>query len=207
MATLNKPRLRRARRVGTDLNQTWSKSAAEKCNLSQRPGQHGLRRVKDSQYGEQLNMKQMIRYSYNLTEKQFKLTYKKAESHKGPIGLNLIRFLESRLDNMVYRLGFAFTRAQARQMVSHKHVLVNGACVNIPSYIVKLGDIVSVREKSKSHERVEMSMKNATDKKLTDLDWVEVDFKSFSGKIVRLPELNDISSEFQPNQVVELYSK
>ena len=170
------------------------------------PGQHGqTRRAKLSNYGIQLREKQKIKFMYGLPEKQFKLTFQKADKMKGETGTNMLQLLESRLDNVVHRLGFAISRPAARQLVSHKHILLNDKCVNIPSLIVKPGDVVSIRNKSKKMDCVIDSMKNI--KGDIDLAWLSLDKAKMSGTFISIPEREDMKLTVNEQLVVELYSK
>ena len=170
------------------------------------PGQHGqTRRAKLSNYGIQLREKQKIKFMYGLLEKQFSLTFQKAEKMKGETGTNMLQLLESRLDNVVHRLGFAISRSAARQLVSHKHILLNGKCVNIPSLTVKPGDVVSIRNKSKKMDCVIESMKNI--KGDIDLAWLSLDKAKMSGTFISIPEREDMKLTVNEQLVVELYSK
>ena len=170
------------------------------------PGQHGQsRRAKLSNYGIQLREKQKIKFMYGLLEKQFRLTFQKADKMKGETGTNMLQLLESRLDNVVHRLGFAISRPAARQLVSHKHILLNNKCVNIPSYIVKPGDVVSIRNKSKKMDCVIESMKNI--KGDIDLAWLSLDKAKMSGTFISTPEREDMKLTVNEQLVVELYSK
>ena len=170
------------------------------------PGQHGqTRRAKLSNYGIQLREKQKIKFMYGLLEKQFRLTFKKADKMKGETGTNMLQLLESRLDNVVHRLGFAISRPAARQLVSHKHILLNNKCVNIPSLIVKPGDVVSIRNKSKKMDSIIESMKNI--KGDIDLAWLSLDKAKMSGTFISTPEREDMKLTVNEQLVVELYSK
>ena len=170
------------------------------------PGQHGQsRRAKLSNYGIQLREKQKIKFMYGLLEKQFKLTFQKADRMKGETGTNMLQLLESRLDNVVHRLGFAISRPAARQLVSHKHILLNGKCVNIPSLLVKPGDVVSIRNKSKKMDCIIESMKNI--KGDIDLEWISLDKAKMSGTFISIPEREDMQLTVNEQLVVELYSK
>ena len=170
------------------------------------PGQHGQsRRAKLSNYGIQLREKQKIKFMYGLLEKQFRLTFQKADKMKGETGTNMLQLLESRLDNVVHRLGFAISRPAARQLVSHKHILLNGKCVNIPSLLVKPGDVVSVRNKSKKMDCIIESMKNI--KGDIDLAWLSLDKAKMSGTFISIPEREDMKLTVNEQLVVELYSK
>ena len=170
------------------------------------PGQHGntRRRKKVSEYGVQLKEKQKAKYTYGVLEKQFRNLFEKASSAKGVTGEVLLQLLESRLDNVVYRLGIAPTRAAARQFVTHRHVIVNGEIVNIPSSLVKAGDIVGVREKSKSLESVADSLST---KRYLSSSWLEWDDTQMVGKFMNVPERSDIPEDIKEQLIVELYSK
>ncbi len=170
------------------------------------PGQHGLarKRKKTSEYGTQLNEKQKAKATYGLLEKQFSRTYENAARLGGITGENLLKLLECRLDNVVYRLGIAPTRAAARQLVSHRHITVNGKVVNIPSYSLKAGDVVAVREKSKSLEVITDSLAGTNKSRY---GWLEWDGASMSGKFLNKPEREDIPENIKEQLIVELYSK
>ena len=169
------------------------------------PGQHGNgRKKKTSEYGIQLREKQKAKYTYGVLEKQFRNLFEKAASARGITGEVLLQFLESRLDNVVFRLGIAPTRAAARQLVSHRHILVDGKIVNIPSYSVKTGQIISVREKSKSLEVIDNALSGFNHSKYP---WIEWDKSSKSGKYLHLPERADIPENIKEQLIVELYSK
>lgn len=169
------------------------------------PGQHGRgRRRKQSEYAVQLMEKQKAKYTYGVLEKQFANLFDKASRKKGITGEVLLQLLESRLDNVVFRLGIAPTRRAARQLVGHKHVLVNGEILNIPSYQVKEGDVIGVREKSKSLEAVTNSLSSNT---VTRYSWLEFDKSSMSGKFVNIPQREDIPENINEQLIVELYSK
>ncbi|HOU67740.1 MAG: 30S ribosomal protein S4 [Paludibacteraceae bacterium] len=169
------------------------------------PGQHGVnRRKKISEYGIQLNEKQKAKYTYGLLERQFRNLFEKATRTKGITGVILLQLLETRLDNVVYRLGIAPTRAAARQLVSHKHIVVDGSVVNIPSYSIKPGQIVGIREKSKSLEVVADALSGFNHSKYA---WLEWDNSSLSGKFLHLPERADIPENIKEQLIVELYSK
>ena len=170
------------------------------------PGQHGnsRRRGKQSEYGIQLLEKQKVKYTYGILERQFFNIFKKASSKDGITGENFLKLLESRLDNTVYRLGIAPTRAAARQLVSHKHILVNGEVLNIPSYSIKAGDEISVRERSKSLEVITNSVEA---RKINRYGWLEWDAASLTGKFINFPEREEIPENIRENLIVELYSK
>ena len=168
------------------------------------PGQHGLasKRKKKSEYGTQLKEKQKVKYTYGLLEKQFRNLYEKASRMKGQKGENLIILLESRLDNLVYRMGIAPTRAAARQLVSHAHITLNGVVCNIPSAHIKPGDVVAVRERSKSLEVITASVASAA-----KYSWIEFDAKSLTGKYINTPVRTEIPETINEQLIVELYSK
>ena len=168
------------------------------------PGQHGLasKRKKKSEYGTQLKEKQKVKYTYGLLEKQFRNLYEKASRMKGQKGENLIILLESRLDNLVYRMGIAPTRAAARQLVNHAHITLNGVVCNIPSAIVKPGDVVAVRERSKSLEVITNSVASAA-----KYSWIEFDAKTLTGKYLNVPVRTEIPENINEQLIVELYSK
>ncbi|MCQ2209375.1 MAG: 30S ribosomal protein S4 [Paludibacteraceae bacterium] len=169
------------------------------------PGQHGVnRRKKSSEYGIQLNEKQKAKYTYGVLERQFRNLFEKASATKGITGEVLLQLLETRLDNVVYRLGIAPTRAAARQLVSHCHIVVDGEVVNIPSYSIKPGQVVGVRERSKSLEVIENSLTGFNHSKYA---WLEWDGSSLSGKFLHLPERADIPENIKEQLIVELYSK
>ncbi|HHU35280.1 MAG TPA: 30S ribosomal protein S4 [Bacteroidetes bacterium] len=170
------------------------------------PGQHGLnkKRRKISEYGIQLREKQKAKYTYGLLERQFRNTFERASRDKGITGEVLLQLLESRLDNVVFRLGIAPTRAASRQLVSHRHITVNGEVVNIPSYQVKPGDIIGVREKSKSLEIIVESLRSAKGLRLT---WLEWDDAQMAGKFMNVPDRSDIPEDIKEQLIVELYSK
>lgn len=170
------------------------------------PGQHGInkKRKKTSEYGVQLREKQKAKYTYGVLERQFRNTFEKASRSKGVTGEVLLQLLESRLDNVVYRLGVAPSRSSARQLVSHRHITVNGQVVNIPSFQLKPGDIIGVREKSKSLETIVGSL---TTRKASKLTWLEWDEAQMAGKFMNVPERTDIPEDIKEQLIVELYSK
>ena len=209
MARYIGPTCKLARREGADLSlKSPSRAIDSKCKLEQKPGQHGAtaRRGKMSDYAVQLREKQKVKRIYGLLERQFRNYYKKASSKKGNTGESLLQLLESRLDNVVYRMGFAVTRPAARQLVSHRGVMVNGKPVNLPSYQVKTGDQIQLTEKAQRQLRVEEALKVATDMDLAPA-WVEVDAKKFSGVFKAMPERSDLPSDINEALIVELYSK
>ena len=206
MARYIGPTCKLARRAGTDLLlKSRGRALDSKCKLDTPPGQHGARKQRLSDYALQLREKQKLKQMYGLLERQFRNYYQKATKAKGATGLNLLRFLEQRLDNVVYRMGFSATRAEARQLVSHKAVLVNGKSVNIPSYSVQVGDVVSIREKSRNQTRIAQALSVAAQIGLPE--WVEVDEKGLKGTFKTLPERDQIVQDINENLVVELYSK
>lgn len=206
MARYRGPTCKLARREGTDLFlKSGIKTLEGKCKLEVPPGGHGQRRTRLSDYGVQLREKQKLRRMYGVLERQFRSYYKKASAVKGSTGENLLRMLEARLDNVVYRMGFASTRAEARQLVSHRGILVNDKTVNIPSYQVKAGDRIAVRERAKSQTRVKSALDIAG--QVGFPDWVEVDDKKMEGTLKALPERDEILPDINENLVVELYSK
>lgn len=170
------------------------------------PGQHGSsrRRGKQSEYAVQLMEKQKVKYTYGVLEKQFSNLFKRASSKEGITGTNLLQLLEARLDNAVYRLGIAPTRSGARQLVSHRHILVNGEVVNIPSYTLKAGDVVEVREKSKTLEAITHSVAGHA---INKFNWLEWDAKSLTGKFLQYPDRESIPENIKENLIIELYSK
>jgi small subunit ribosomal protein S4 len=170
------------------------------------PGQHGVnkKRKKTSEYGVQLKEKQKAKYTYGILERQFRNTFEKASRSKGVTGEVLLQMLESRLDNVVFRLGIAPTRASARQLVSHRHITVNGSVINIPSYLLKPGDIIGVREKSKSLETIVDSLSG---RNYSKLPWLEWDDTQMAGKFMSVPERTDIPENIKEQLIVELYSK
>ncbi|TMM45109.1 30S ribosomal protein S4 [Colwellia ponticola] len=206
MARYLGPKLKLSRREGTDLFlKSGVRAIDTKCKIETIPGQHGARRGRLSDYGVQLREKQKVRRIFGVLEKQFSNYYKEAARQKGNTGENLLQLLETRLDNVVYRMGYASTRAEARQLVSHKAILVNGVVVNIPSFTVKAEDTVSVREKSKTQARIIAALELA-DQREKPL-WVEVDTKKLEGVFKRVPDRSDLSAEINEQLIVELYSK
>ena len=205
MAKINTPRGKLVRKFGENIfgNPKYDRLLNRK---PYGPGQHAqTRRGKISNYGTQLQEKQKIKFMYGLLEKQFRITFKKAEKLKGETGTNMLQLLESRLDNVVYRLGFSPTRPAARQLVSHKHFLVNGIAVNIPSYTLKPGDTISVRDRSKKMEIILNSIR--TIKGDIDLSWLELDKAKMTGIFLNVPERDQMNLTVNEQLVVELYSK
>lgn len=206
MARYIGPKCKLARREGVDLGlKSRGRSLEGKCKLDSTPGQHGTRRGRLTDYGVQLREKQKLRRIYGILEKQFRNYYKKAASQKGATGTNLLQLLECRLDNVVYQMGFAATRAEARQLVSHKAIEVNGSSVNIPSYQVKAGDVVSIREKSRKQLRISSALEVA--EQLGFPEWVDVNAKGMTGTFKSVPEREELPADINENLVVELYSK
>jgi small subunit ribosomal protein S4 len=208
MARYIGPTCKLARREGADLSlKSPARALDSKCNLETKPGQHGAsKRARLSDYAVQMREKQKVKRIYGLLERQFRTYYKKASTQKGATGENLLRMLEARLDNVVYRMGFAVTRAQARQLVSHKSIMVNGKCVNLPSYQVKAGDAVEVAERAKKQLRIQEALNLSQEMDLAP-SWVEVDSKKMTGVLKALPERADLPSDINENLIVELYSK
>ncbi len=206
MARYTGPTCKLSRREGTDLFlKSGVRPLESKCKAETIPGVHGARRGRLSDYGVQLREKQKVRRTYGVLEKQFRNYYKEAARLKGATGENLLKLLESRLDNVVYRIGFGSTRAEARQLVSHKAILVNGQAVNIPSYQVKPGDVISLREKARKQLRIQSAMSLAEQR--GDIAWIDVNAGQFEGTFKNAPDRSDLSSEINENLIVELYSK
>lgn len=196
------------RREGTKLYLKGTKCDMAKCTLERRnfaPGQHGKRRSKLSEYGSQLREKQKLRRIYGIREHQFGLYFKKASQKRGVTGHNLLQLLESRLDNVAFRLGFCPGRQTARQFVRHGHIRVNGKKVNIPSYLVKAGDIISVKQKEKTKKAVANNIE-LTSARLSP-EWIQIDKDNQKGTVLRLPERADINIPVDEHLIVELYSK
>jgi len=208
MARYIGPTCKLARREGVDLElKSPARGLESKCKLNQPPGQHGAsRRVRLSDYALQLREKQKVRRIYGVLERQFRNYYKLAAKQRGATGENLLRLLESRLDNVVYRMGFAVTRAQARQMVTHKAIAVNGETVNIPSYRVKPEDVVAIRDKAKEQLRVKEAVTLSQEMNLVPA-WLDVDPKKLEGVFKAYPDRDELSSEINESLIVELYSK
>ncbi len=206
MARYIGPKCKLSRREGTDLFlKSRVRSIDSKCNMEKQPGQASDRRRRLSDYGLQLREKQKMRRMYGVMEKQFRNYYKKAAQAKGATGDNLFRMLEQRLDNVVYRMGFGSTRSEARQLVSHKAIEVNGKVVNVPSYQVQAEDVISVREKARKQVRIQSSL--ALAEQYGFVDWIEVDTKGMTGTFKRLPDRSELPAEINEQLVVELYSK
>ncbi len=207
MARYLGPKCKLSRREGTDLFlKSGIKPLENKCKLNTPPGSMlGSRRERLSGYGVQLREKQKLRRMYGILERQFRNYYKKAAKIKGSTGENLLKLLECRLDNMVYRMGFAVTRAEARQLVSHKTITVNNNVVNIPSYQVSINDEIRIKDKAKSQLRIKNAMNIAT--QLGIAEWLQVDEKKFSGIVKSIPDREDILPDINENLIVEFYSK
>lgn len=206
MARYLGPKCKLMRREGTDLFlKSRVRSLDSKCNLEKVPGQQGERRQRLSDYGVQLREKQKVRRLYGVLEKQFRNYYQEADRLKGPTGENLLRLLESRLDNVVYRMGFGSTRSEARQLVSHKAIEVNGRLVNVASFNVKPEDKISITEKAKKQERVKSALSLA--EQYGFADWIEVDSSGMEGVFKRSPDRVELPAEINEQLIVELYSK
>ncbi len=206
MARYLGPKLKLSRREGVDLGHKSGVRAIEtKCKIETKPGQHGAGRGRLSDYGLQLREKQKVRRIYGVLERQFRNYYKEADRLKGATGGNLLQLLESRLDNVVFRMGYAATRNEARQLVSHKAILVNGKSVNVPSYVVTSEDVVSVREKSQKQARITAALELAAQRDKPE--WIDVDAKKMEGTFKRMPERSELDASINENLIVELYSK
>ena len=211
MARYIGPTCKLARREGADLSlKSPTRALDSKCKLEQKPGQHGAgtgaRRSKLSDYATQLREKQKVKRIYGLLERQFRNYYKKASTKKGNTGENLLQLLETRLDNVVYRMGFAVTRPAARQLVSHRGVTVNGQSVNLPSYQVKAGDAIALSEKAQKQLRVQEALNVSSTMDLSP-SWVEVDSGKFAGVFKAVPARGDLPADINEALIVELYSK
>jgi len=208
MARYTGPTCKLARREGMDLNlKSPARGLDSKCKLNQPPGQHGdSRRQRLSDYALQLREKQKVRRMYGVLEKQFRNYYKHAARQKGATGENLLKLLEGRLDNVVYRMGFAVTRAQARQLVSHRSIKVNGNILNIASAQMKADDKITVRERAKKQLRIQESINLARELD-TVPDWVDVNFEQMEGVFKGAPDRDDLPPDINENLIVELYSK
>jgi small subunit ribosomal protein S4 len=207
MARYTGPKCRLSRREGADLMlKSRARPLDSKCKLETPPGQHGARRQRRmSDYALQLREKQKLRRMYGVLEKQFRIYYAKADQKKGPTGANLLQALECRLDNVVYRMGFGATRAESRQLVSHKAIMVNSRCVNIASYQIKPSDVVAIREKAKEQARIQDSLTVAEQYGFPD--WVDVNASKMEGVFKTVPEREELPADVNEQLVVELYSK
>lgn len=206
MARYLGPKCKLSRREGTDLFlKSGVRALDSKCKAETVPGVHGARRGRLSDYGLQLREKQKVRRIYGVLERQFRNYYKEAARRTGATGENLLQLLEGRLDNVVYRMGFGSTRAEARQVVAHRAITVNGQVVNIASYQVKAGDVVAVREKAKTQLRIKNALELAGQR--AAVEWVEVDAGKMEGTFKAVPERSDLSADINEHLIVELYSK
>jgi small subunit ribosomal protein S4 len=201
------PKAKLSRREGTDLFlKSARRSIGDKAKFDSKPGQHGRTSgARTSDYGLQLREKQKVKRMYGILEKQFRRYFEEADSRKGNTGANLLSLLESRLDNVVYRMGFGSTRAEARQLVSHKALTVNGKAVNIPSYMVKAGDVIAVREKSKKQNRVVEALQLAQQVGMPS--WVEVNIEKAEGVFKSAPDRDQFAADVNESLIVELYSR
>ncbi len=206
MARYRGPTCKLSRREGTDLMlKGRARSLSSKCNLEKLPGQHGERKPRMSDYGVQLREKQKLRRIYGVLERQFRNYYKAAARARGATGEKLLQLLESRLDNVVYRMGFGATRSECRQLVSHKAIAVNGRTVNIPSYQIAPADEISIAEKSRQQMRIKDAL--SVVEQIGFPEWVEVDTAAMKGIFKTVPERGELPSEINESLVVELYSK
>ena len=208
MARYKDEQCRICRREGQKLFLKGCRCYSDKCSVTRRnyaPGQHGQKKAKLSEYGTQLREKQKTRSYYGVGEKQFRKYFAMASNKKGITGENLLQILESRLDNVVYRLGYGVSRAEARQMVNHGQFEVNGKKVNIPSYLVKAGDVITVREIKQDNSTIKANMEANSVRPLPE--WLEVDREKMSGKVIRLANREDIDLPVEEHLIVELYSK
>jgi len=206
MARYLGPKCKLSRREGTDLFlKSGVRALDSKCKAETVPGVHGARRSRLSDYGLQLREKQKVRRMYGVLERQFRGYYKEAARRSGATGENLLQLLEGRLDNVVYRMGFGSTRSEARQVVSHRQITVNGQVVNVASYQVKAGDVVAVREKAKNQLRIKNALELAGQR--APVEWVEVDSAKMEGTFKAVPERSDLSADINEHLIVELYSK
>ncbi|MCR5535869.1 MAG: 30S ribosomal protein S4 [Succinivibrio sp.] len=209
MAKYTGPALKLSRREGVDLFlKSGVRAIDSKCRnrLEQAPGQHGANKARLSDYGMQLREKQKVRRIYGVLERQFRNYYKKAARMQGNTGENLLQLLESRLDNVVYRMGFGSTRMEARQLVSHKAITVNDHIVNIPSYQVQPSDVIAVREKAKKQTRIKAALDISSQRALRPT-WIDVDVDAMKGTFKQKPERIDLPADIQEQLIVELYSK
>lgn len=208
MARNTGPRCRQCRRENMKLFLKGERCFTDSCAFDRRqyaPGQHGQGRTKFSSYGEQLREKQKVKRMYGVLEKQFRTYYHKASQKKGVTGENLIKTLESRLDNMLFRLGFSSSRSEGRQLIKHGHFLINGKKVDVPSYLLKADDVISVRERSRKVERIKQAMETAKQRGIPR--WLELNSEQFEGKVIAVPERDEITTPIKEQLIVELYSK
>jgi len=201
------PKAKLSRREGTDLFLKSARRAlSDKCKLDSKPGQHGRTSgSRTSDFGNQLREKQKVKRIYGVLERQFRRYFAEAESRKGNTGETLLQLLESRLDNVVYRMGFGSTRAEARQLVSHAAITVNGSVVNIPSMQVRAGDVIAIREKAKKQTRIQESLNLA--QQVGAINWVSVDAAKLEGTFKQVPDRDEISGDINESLIVELYSR
>ena len=207
MARYLGPKAKLSRREGTDLFLKSARRAlSDKCKLDSKPGQHGRTSgSRTSDFGNQLREKQKVKRIYGVLERQFRRYFAEAERRKGNTGETLLQLLESRLDNVVYRMGFGSTRAEARQLVSHAAITVNGSVVNIPSMQVRAGDVVAIREKAKKQTRIQESLNLA--QQVGAINWVSVDAAKLEGTFKQVPDRDEISGDINESLIVELYSR
>lgn len=206
MAKYSGPKLKLSRREGTDLFlKSGVRTIDSKCKIEKVPGQHGVRKQRLSDYGVQLREKQKVRRTYGVLERQFRNYYKEASRLKGNTGENLLNLLESRLDNVVYRMGFGSTRAESRQLVSHKSIMVNSHIVNIPSYQVQPNDIIDLYDRVNIQSRIQAALDLANQREKPN--WIEVDEKQFKGVFKHKPDRSDLSADINEHLIVEFYSK
>ena len=206
MARYLGPKCKLSRREGTDLFlKSRARPLESKCQIDKIPGEQGAKAKRLSDYAVQLREKQKLRRIYGILEKQFRRYYQEANRRRGSTGENLLKLLECRLDNVVYRMGFGSTRNEARQLVSHKSILVNGKAVNIPSYQVQPADVIAIREKSRKQLRIQDALNVAEQYGFPE--WVEVNSKKMEGTFKSIPERSDLPQEINEQLVVELYSK
>jgi small subunit ribosomal protein S4 len=206
MARYLGPKCKLSRREGTDLMlKSGVRPLDSKCKAEVLPGSHGTRRGRLTDYAVQLREKQKVRRTYGVLERQFRNYYQRADRKKGVTGTTLLLTLECRLDNVVYRMGFGSTRAEARQLVSHKAIMVNDRIVNIPSFQVSPNDVIKVRERSKGQLRIQQALELAGNR--GSVDWVDVDATKLEGTFKRVPDRNELPSEINESLIVELYSK
>lgn len=207
MARYIGPKAKLSRREGTDLFLKSARRAlSDKCKLDSKPGQHGRTSgARTSDYGNQLREKQKVKRMYGILERQFRRYFAEADRRKGNTGETLLMLLESRLDNVVYRMGFGSTRSEARQLVSHKAILINGEVANIPSMQVKPGDVVAIRDKAKKQTRVQESL--TLSQQIGQVSWVSVDTTKLEGVFKKAPDRDEISGDINESLIVELYSR
>jgi small subunit ribosomal protein S4 len=196
---------KKQRSLNMDLSLKSGVRSTESKQRKNAPGQHGQKRGRGSDYAMALRAKQIVRYFYGVLERQFRKYFDMAAKQKGATGENLLKILERRLDNVVYRMGFATTRAEARQLVSHRAISINGQIVNIPSYQVSPGDVIEIKEKSKGQARIQAALELA--KNRNQPQWIEVDTKKLQGIFKAIPDRADLPPDFNENLIVELYSK